>query len=226
MKCRTLTERQAVATLAVKNYGKRCSISKMALINCPECGREVSERAPSCPTCGAPIAQQQQWQPSYVAPQPVAAKKNVSCLTGGCVILFVLFLIGLIAGECGKSGSTSTSGPSSNGTALPPPPALSPSEAALQNVELVTFSWYKGGFDSIMMGTFVIKNNNAFAVKDITIKCTHSGKSGTEIDSNSRTIYETINAKKKRTIRDFNMGFINTQAASTRCQITGVVPAS
>ncbi len=27
----------------------------MALINCTECGREVSDKAASCPTCGAPI---------------------------------------------------------------------------------------------------------------------------------------------------------------------------
>lgn len=28
----------------------------MALIDCPDCGRPVSPRAPSCPNCGAPIA--------------------------------------------------------------------------------------------------------------------------------------------------------------------------
>lgn len=28
----------------------------MALIKCPECGTEVSDRAPACPNCGAPIA--------------------------------------------------------------------------------------------------------------------------------------------------------------------------
>lgn len=27
----------------------------MALINCPECGREVSSRARACPNCGYPI---------------------------------------------------------------------------------------------------------------------------------------------------------------------------
>lgn len=27
----------------------------MALIACPECGREVSDRAPTCPNCGSPI---------------------------------------------------------------------------------------------------------------------------------------------------------------------------
>lgn len=28
----------------------------MALINCEDCGREVSDRAPACPNCGAPVA--------------------------------------------------------------------------------------------------------------------------------------------------------------------------
>lgn len=28
----------------------------MALISCPECGGQVSDRAPTCPHCGAPIA--------------------------------------------------------------------------------------------------------------------------------------------------------------------------
>lgn len=27
----------------------------MALINCPECGKEISDQAASCPSCGAPI---------------------------------------------------------------------------------------------------------------------------------------------------------------------------
>lgn len=31
----------------------------MALIECPECGREVSDKAPACPGCGAPIAAQE-----------------------------------------------------------------------------------------------------------------------------------------------------------------------
>ena len=28
----------------------------MALINCPECASEVSDKAPACPRCGVPIA--------------------------------------------------------------------------------------------------------------------------------------------------------------------------
>jgi len=29
----------------------------MALIECPDCQKEVSDSAPSCPNCGAPISQ-------------------------------------------------------------------------------------------------------------------------------------------------------------------------
>lgn len=28
----------------------------MALINCPDCNREISDKAPTCPGCGAPIS--------------------------------------------------------------------------------------------------------------------------------------------------------------------------
>lgn len=30
----------------------------MALINCPECGKEISDKAESCPNCGYPIAEE------------------------------------------------------------------------------------------------------------------------------------------------------------------------
>lgn len=29
----------------------------MALIKCPECGKEISDKAASCPNCGFPITQ-------------------------------------------------------------------------------------------------------------------------------------------------------------------------
>ena len=28
----------------------------MALINCPDCNKEISDKAPTCPGCGAPIS--------------------------------------------------------------------------------------------------------------------------------------------------------------------------
>ena len=32
----------------------------MALIKCPECGKEVSDRADACPVCGFPISKEQE----------------------------------------------------------------------------------------------------------------------------------------------------------------------
>lgn len=50
----------------------------MALIKCPECGKEISDKAVSCPNCGNPIAQvpppmtplSAPMQPAPVAPTP------------------------------------------------------------------------------------------------------------------------------------------------------------
>lgn len=34
----------------------------MALINCPECGKEISDKAPACPNCGCPLSVSQSSQ--------------------------------------------------------------------------------------------------------------------------------------------------------------------
>ena len=43
----------------------------MALIKCPECSTQVSDKAASCPSCGCPIARQT--QPQLSAPTPLAS---------------------------------------------------------------------------------------------------------------------------------------------------------
>ena len=40
----------------------------MALIACPECGREVSSSAPACPACGYPVATDQKVSAEATAP--------------------------------------------------------------------------------------------------------------------------------------------------------------
>jgi hypothetical protein len=60
-------------------------------------------------------------------------------------------------------------------------------------------------------------------VKDIEVHCRHDAPSGTTIDSNTRTIYERIDANKSKRIDKFNMGFIHSQAERSGCRITRVV---
>lgn len=84
---------------------------------------------------------------------------------------------------------------------------------------IIRWNWSKEGFDNIMIATFTIKNNANFDIKDAEITCIHSTPSGTQIDRNTRTIYEVFRAGRTRTIREFNMGFIHTQATRSGCTI-------
>ena len=74
-----------------------------------------------------------------------------------------------------------------------------------------------------MMANFAIKNRLPRPVKDVQIRCTHRAPSGTEIDQNTRTIYERFEPNTSKRIKEFNMGFIHTQAERSECRIIGVV---
>ena len=72
----------------------------------------------------------------------------------------------------------------------------------------------------MMIVDFTINNPTIYRVKDLEIECTHFAPSGTKIDSNTRTIYEIVEPKGKKVVKDMNMGFIHSQAATTSCHIT------
>lgn len=90
-------------------------------------------------------------------------------------------------------------------------------------VSIESFSWSVGGFDTVMIANFAIKNSLPWAVKDIEIQCTHSAPSGTVIDRNTRTIFERIEPKQTRRFSNFNMGFIHSQAKRSGCVVRSVV---
>jgi hypothetical protein len=89
-------------------------------------------------------------------------------------------------------------------------------------VRLKAFSWRKEAFGNVMEADFTIENMLSVNVKDIEIVCTHSAPSGTVIDSNTRTIYDLIGAGKTRVFRNFNMGFIHSQANRSSCEVVDV----
>lgn len=126
-----------------------------------------------------------------------------------------LLVFGILAAGSGDSGS---SGPSSNN-----PSAPSAKDMLLEQVKL-DFHWSKGGFDNIMMADFTINNPTDHSFKDFEIRCDHFAKSGTHIDSNTRIIYEVVKAHSKKSIRNFNMGFMHSQASSSSCKISDLIP--
>ncbi len=170
----------------------------MTMAKCRECATEVSDEAKSCPKCGIS--------------KPV---KKTSMLVKILAGLFGLAILSNIIG--GMNGGSSSQ---SSGTEAA---KIDPKTEALSAVKLDKWDWHKGGFDSIMMLNATIKNDGSREVKDIEIECTHSSNSGTRIDSNKKVIYELVKAGKSVRIKDFSMGFIHGQAASTNCQITDLV---
>src|SRR3989338_10765011 len=64
----------------------------MALIQCPDCGRDVSTLATACPNCGRPVDQTM---------AAVTSGKRIACPDGSCT--------GIIKenGQCGTCGKSS-----------------------------------------------------------------------------------------------------------------------
>jgi RNA polymerase subunit RPABC4/transcription elongation factor Spt4 len=173
----------------------------VALKQCKDCGTPVSSSAKSCPKCGAPLK----------------GRGLVSNLARWFVIIFIVFplAIGLFLGvyrsQTGESlGSHSSAAPQ----------APDPYKTALENLDLKNLTWHKTGFDSVMEISVTLVNKGKQNVKDIELTCDHYSNSGTKIDSNRKTIFEMVPAGKSKAIRDFNMGFIHSQAAKTGCAVT------
>jgi hypothetical protein len=110
--------------------------------------------------------------------------------------------------------------PSEPAAAVAVKPYVSPPQAPEMAVTTVNIEWERGGLgDSIAMANITIRNKNEYAVKDIGLVCSFSGKSGTEFARRSKVIYDIIPAKKQRTFRDLTIGFWHEQTASAWCSV-------
>jgi len=81
----------------------------MALIQCPECGTQVSEKASNCPQCAYPLRPNQSDQPLVPPKSTVVVKSKEGCflqtLNVGCMVIAVIaVIIGLIifVGFCSR----------------------------------------------------------------------------------------------------------------------------
>lgn len=99
-------------------------------------------------------------------------------------------------------------------------------DIARRQIEVKDFTWSKSSFGVMTLNVLTVANRSDYDLKDIEVYCRHSAPSGTQIDSNTRTIYEIIPARGERTFRGFDMGFIHSQASSTACSIRNAVVGS
>ena len=68
----------------------------MALINCPECKKEVSDQSSSCPHCGYPISRSKMAATHYEQQYATPVSNNDGSSFGFAFLGFMIPLIGLI----------------------------------------------------------------------------------------------------------------------------------
>lgn len=90
---------------------------------------------------------------------------------------------------------------------------------AINDVSLANMRWRKAGFGVVAYVTATIKNNHSTSVHDIELTCDFYGPSGTVINENSATVYETIPAYKTKTLHEVSLGFIDQQVTNAGCRI-------
>ena len=154
-----------------------------------------------CKSCGEDISKNAKVCPKCGEPTP----KKTSLVTWLVLILFIVFIANY------NNDSTSSSNK---------PRTLTPKEQARKLVSIEKYNWSTGGFGNILEADLTIKNDSKYTIKDIEITCNHYAKSGTKIDSNTRTIYDIVKSKSKKTFYKFNMGFIHSQAEKSGCVVS------
>jgi hypothetical protein len=170
------------------------------IVNCPKCGQLLTVTAagppltpPTPPSsndylAGNPSAIPPQTAAPPVIPPPVENKRKC---TGWKVLLSILAIL-IVLAVIGNFSSQTASTPEGR-------------------VELTTCSYNRTGFGTIDVSSFTIKNGSSHDIKDITVRCDYYGKSGTRIDRNMQTIYDTIKAGDTKRFDNIRMGVIPDQ---------------
>jgi len=160
-------------------------------------------------------------------PPVVVIQKKSGCLSTGLIVVGVIVIgsiglsvLGLIAGSSAIKESAAKSSSGDGDPREKSPRELK--EEVRDQIEL-DWSWGKSGFGNIMEANFTITNSSPYDIKDIEIRTIQSGKSGTKIDRNTRTIYEIIKAGETKKFEKFNMGFIHSQSESASATIMDFV---
>jgi len=109
----------------------------MALIKCPECSNEVSDKATSCPKCGHPLQAAAPQSPATTPLTGTAQRRtgyDPKNLSAGYIIFFLAIGILAIIVLAIKNSSSSSDSSSVPSPTVPAPPPSQVSDAPLANI--------------------------------------------------------------------------------------------
>ncbi|WCM42455.1 zinc ribbon domain-containing protein [Flavobacterium sp. CBA20B-1] len=158
----------------------------MALINCPECERKISNKASSCPNCGYPIsAEKEENKPNNTINKSFSKNNDNSFLSIVaiiCIVAVIFFLV--ILNEC--SSDTNSKEPNSSSINRSSE-YVTKNDSGIDDIEKTKVyknDWKPAGDNIANIGKVLIKNNiygcGEYYIFEITsnefaIACTSDG---------------------------------------------------
>ena len=92
-----------------------------------------------------------------------------------------------------------------------PPPAA--------KLRILGQSWQRAGLGSDAQATFTLRNDNAYAVKDVEIGCAFARRDGTHLTSRKRIIPVMVDSKARKRFTRLHVGFVNVHASRINCSV-------
>ena len=80
-------------------------------------------------------------------------------------------------------------------------------------------SWQRAGLGSNAQATFTLRNDNAYAVKDIEIACAFARRDGSHLTDRKRIIPVTVDPKTRKRFARLHVGFVNIHANRINCSV-------
>jgi hypothetical protein len=87
-------------------------------------------------------------------------------------------------------------------------------------VNVVKVDWRREGFGFTAVADVSVRNNNGYAVRVDRINCRFRTKEGGTED-HAQGVYDIIQPRTDRTIRNVSLGFVNRDAKGLDCSVAG-----
>jgi len=98
------------------------------------------------------------------------------------------------------------------------PAAMSESPPAAR-LRISGQSWQRAGLGSNAQATFTLRNDNAYAVKDVEIACAFARRDGSHLTDRKRIIPVTVDPGARRRFARLHVGFVNIHATRINCSV-------
>jgi hypothetical protein len=97
-------------------------------------------------------------------------------------------------------------------------PVLAADPRTAMNV--VKVDWRREGFGFTAVADVSVRNNNSYSVRVDRINCRFRTADGA-MEDHSQGVYDIVQARTERTIRNVSLGFVDSEAKGIDCSVAG-----